>query len=81
MEIEIEKSDDKKEKKYGKYEDYEIENAARTLMESEEIKKDSEKMKYVAQCLKHKGEAYEAALGKISNLDDLKKAAKKKSME
>jgi hypothetical protein len=69
-------SSEAKEKKYGKYDDWEIESAARTLIEAEEIKKDKEKMKYVGECLKAKGDAYSAA---ITSLDDLRKLANKKS--
>ena len=58
-------------KKYGKYEDYEIESAVRTIVEAEEIKADSEKMKYVAPLLKTKS----AAMAKtITSLKDLKAA-------
>lgn len=67
---------EKKEKKYGKYDDWEIESAARTIIEAEEIKKDTEKMKYVGECLKSKGEAYSRA---VSSLDDLRKLANKKA--
>lgn len=72
IEIESESSENEKEKKYGDFDDWEIESAARTILEAEEIKKDKEKMKYVGQCLKAKGEAYSAA---ITSLDDLKKLA------
>ena len=72
MKVEIETEKEEKEKKYGDFDDWEIESAARTLMEAEEIKRDKEKMKYVGQCLKAKGEAYSAA---INSLDDLKKLA------
>jgi hypothetical protein len=75
VEVEVEKGEEK-EKKYGEYDDWEIESAARTLIEAEEIKKDKDKMKYVGECLKAKGEAYSAA---ITSLDDLKKLAYKKS--
>lgn len=67
---------EEKEKKYGKYDDWEIESAARTIIEAEEIKRDKEKMKAVGQCLKEKGEAYSSA---ITSLDDLRKLANKKS--
>ncbi len=66
---------EEKEKKYGKFDDWEIESAARTLLEAEEIKKDAEKMKYVGECLKKKGEAYSSA---ITSLDDLRAVARKK---
>jgi len=77
VEVEVEGGKgEEKEKKYGKYDDWEIESAARTIIDAEEIKKDKEKMKYVGECLKSKGEAYSSA---ISSLDDLKKLAYKKS--
>ena len=63
---------------YGKYEKYEIESAARTILEAEEIKADKEKMKYVSMCLKKKSEGMSKA---ISSLSELKAVAKKKSME
>ena len=64
----------KEEKKeYGKYDKWEIENAARTLVEAEEIKADKEKMKYVAMCMKKKVVAEKKA---IESIDDLRKLAK-----
>lgn len=76
VEIEV-KSDkeDSEEKEYGKYDKWEIQSAARTLMEAEEIKADSEKMKYVAQCMK---EQADNMANVINSIDDLKKLAKKK---
>lgn len=60
----------KEEKKeYGKFEKWEIESAARTLVEAEEIKADPEKMKYVKMCMKKK---YGAAKKAIESIDDLK---------
>lgn len=64
------------EKEYGDYDKWEIESAARCIIEAEEIKRDKDKMKYVAQCLKEKGDAYSSA---ITSLDDLRKLANKKS--
>lgn len=66
---------EEKEKKYGKYDEWEIESAARTLVEAEEIKADAEKMKYVKMCMEKK---YGAAKKVIASLDDLKKVAKEK---
>lgn len=60
-----------RKKKYGKYEDYEIESAVRTICEAEEIKADSEKMKYVGPLLKDKVAAMQKT---ISSLSDLKQA-------
>lgn len=76
MEVKVEVEPKEKEKKYGDYDDWEIESAARTIIEAEEIKKDAEKMKYVGECLKKKGEAYASA---VSSLDDLRKLANKKT--
>jgi len=77
IEIEVEKEDgEEKTKKYGKYDDYEIENAARTLMEADEIKADKEKMKYVVECMKKKTDSMS---GIITSFADLKKIAYKKT--
>ena len=56
------------EKKSKKYEDYEIEGWADTLMRAEEIKADPEKMKMLQPHLKKKVKAYK----KITSLADLK---------
>lgn len=63
-------SAEKKKKKYGKFEDYEIESAARTIQEAEEIKSDPEKMKYVAKCLKEKASAAKKAVTSIQDIRD-----------
>lgn len=64
----------KSKKKYGKYEDYEIESAARTLEEAEEIKADEEKLKYVQKCMKEKLSAKKKAYKSISDMrEDYKK--------
>ncbi len=70
MEIKIEQSE-MKEKTYGKYEDYEIESAARTLEEAEMIKADAEKMKYVKMCMDKKMKSMKKA---ITSLDDVRLA-------
>lgn len=72
MKVEIEMEGEESEGKYGKFKDYEIECAARTLMEAEEIKMDAEKMKYVQPLLEKKAKV-------ISSLADLKRVAKEKS--
>jgi len=65
---------DEKPKKYGKYDEYEIENAMRTLMDAEKIKADKEKMKYVKQCMaEHKGHIETS----IKSVDDIKAAREK----
>lgn len=64
----------KEEKKeYGKYDKWEIESAARCLVEAEEIKADKEKMKYVAQCLEKQ---HGAAKKAVESIEDLRKLAK-----
>lgn len=69
----------KEEKKeYGKYDKWEIESAARTLVEAEEIKADKEKMKYVAQCMAKKHTAEKKAIASIS---DLKEARQKMAQD
>lgn len=73
MEVSSPVQEDKK-KMYGKYDEYEIKDAVRTLMEAEEIKADSEKMKYVKQCIEKKKKA-------INSIADIKAAYKEKSME
>ncbi len=61
----------KEEKKmYGKYHEYEIKDAARTIIEAEEIKKDEEKMKYVEKCLKKKASAAKKAVKSIADMRD-----------
>jgi hypothetical protein len=68
MEMIIEKKEE--ESKYGKYSEGEIECAVNTLVEAEEIKKDSEMMKYVAECMQEKADAFK---GVISSLDEIDK--------
>ncbi len=64
----------KEEKKeYGKFDKWEIESAARTLVEAEEIKADKEKMKYVKMCM---GKKHMAEKKVIESLDDLRALAK-----
>lgn len=71
MKVEIETSEDSESKKYGKYEKWEIESAANTLKEAEEIKADAEKMKYVKMCMQEKMKSMKKA---ISSLDDIRLA-------
>jgi hypothetical protein len=66
-------SKEEEKKEYGKYDKWEIESAARTLVEAEEIKADAEKMKYVKMCMMKKNKAEKKA---IESIDDLRKAAK-----
>lgn len=67
----VESKEQKKE--YGKYDKWEIESAARTLVEAEEIKADKEKMKYVAMCMKKKHAAEKKAISSIADLRELSK--------
>lgn len=72
VEVEMEDSKDKKKSKYGKFDEWKVEDAARTLMEAEKIKSDKELMKYVSQCMREKADHMDKA---ITSLDDLKKVA------
>ena len=63
----VESKEEKKE--YGKFDKWEIESAARTLVEAEEIKADKEKMKYVKMCM---GKKHMAEKKVIESIDDLK---------
>jgi hypothetical protein len=79
VEVEVEGGAEiKKDKEYGKYDKWEIESAMRTLIEAETIKKDSEKMKYVAECMREQADQMSEVVNSIS---DLKKLAKKKIEE
>lgn len=55
-------------KMYGKFDEYEIKNAARTLEEAEEIKANSEMMKHVEKCLKEKVASTKKAYKSISDM-------------
>lgn len=58
----------KKEKKeFGKYDRWEIESAASTLIEAEQIKLDKDKMKYVLPIL----EKQKKALDKVSSAAEI----------
>lgn len=77
MKVEIEASipSEEKEKKYGKYEEWEIKCAVEDIIRSEAVKKDAEKMKYVLPLLKEKMEGVSKA---ITSLEQLKAVAKEK---
>lgn len=62
-----------KKKEYGKYDKWEIESAARTLVEAEEIKADKEKMKYVKMCMEKQYGASKRAIESIADLRALSK--------
>jgi hypothetical protein len=67
----VEKKEEKKE--YGKYDKWEIESAARTLVEAEEIKADKEKMKHVKMCMEKQYGASKRAIESIADLRALSK--------
>lgn len=75
MEIKVhgEPVEEKKDKKYGKYDEYEIKDCARTIMKAEEIKADKEKMKYVKKCIEEKAYAAKKA---IKSIADIRNASK-----
>lgn len=58
-------------KKYGKFENYEIEHLADKMIAIEKCKEDKEKMGYVLEALKEK---QDSAKKVISSIEDLKKA-------
>lgn len=74
MKVEIEASEEK-EKKYGKFDEWEIKCAVDTLINAEEIKNDAAKMEYVKPLLKEKMEGMSKA---ITSLEQLKAVAKEK---
>lgn len=63
-------SSNMEKKKYGKYEEYEIKDCARTIQQAEEIKADKEKMKYVKMCLEEKAKAAKKAVKSIQDIRD-----------
>lgn len=65
---------DCKDDKYGqkgKYYDHDISHAARTLIEAEEIKADSEKMKYVSKCVMEDLASAKKAVSSIQDIRDI----------
>ena len=79
MATSVKSKEEKKE--YGKYDKWEIENAARTLVEAEEIKADKEKMKYVKMCMMKKHTAEKKAIESIDDLRALSKGEPDEEME
>ena len=80
VEISVGKDEEKKDNDYGQngeYYNYEIECAARTLIEAEEIKADEKKMQYVAKALDEKLDDTKKAVKSISQL---RKIANKRAM-
>tara|TARA_R110002012_G_scaffold303533_1_gene505349 strand:+ start:5842 stop:6078 length:237 start_codon:yes stop_codon:yes gene_type:complete len=74
----VAKNMEKKKSKYGKFDEWDIKDAARTITEAEEIKKDAEKMKHVEKCLKEKAEAAKKA---VKSVQDIRDAAKEMDEE
>lgn len=68
MKMEVSGDPVKEEKEYGDYDKYEIESAARTLKEAEEIKADKEKMKYVKMCMEKQVKAVNKAYKSIADM-------------
>lgn len=68
------KLETEEKKAYGPYEEWEIKCAVNTLLEAEEIKADTEKMKYVAPFLKKKIGALQKAVTSIQDLKDIRDA-------
>lgn len=68
---------EKEEKKYGKFDDWEIESAVRTIIEAEEIKQDAEKMKYVKPLLEEKLQKTQKAITSLQDLKDIAKSRTK----
>lgn len=58
----------KEKKKYGKFDEWEIRDAADTLIRAEQIKGDKEKMKYVQMCLDEKEKDTKKAITSIEGL-------------
>jgi len=77
MEIEIETEATEKEGSSKEYKDYEVKQACETLIEAEMIKKNAKLMALVKPHIESKM----SAMSKITSIDGLKKAAKKKMME
>jgi len=69
---------EKEKKKYGKYDNWEIKSIASDYIRVEECKKDSEKWKYVEQCLEEKKKEKKS---EIKSIDDLLKVGEAKRME
>lgn len=70
-------SEKDEEKKYGPYEEWEINCAVRTIIEAEEIKADEDKMKYVRPLLEKKAKGLTKAISSIADLKEISKARAK----
>lgn len=67
-------AEDKTEKKYGKYDEWEIKCDVDCLLKAEEIKADKEKMKYVGPMLMEKMDKTKKAINSLDKLKELIKA-------
>jgi hypothetical protein len=61
----------KEEKMYGKYDKWEIENCADTIIKAEEIKADAGKMKYIKPILEKKMAGVKKAIGSLAELKEV----------
>jgi hypothetical protein len=75
---EVEFETEGKQKKYGKFDEWEIKCAVDTLQQAEEIKADAEKMKHVGPLLQKKVTTLQKT---ITSLQDLRDLRNKKSSE
>lgn len=66
----------KKKSKYGKFDEWEIENLADKMIDIENCKKDKEKMKYVLKCLEEKEKGAEKAISSIAQIREAAKEVK-----
>lgn len=70
---------EEKKSKYGKFDEYDIANAADTLQRAEEIKGDTEKMTHVKTHMAEKHKAMTKVAQEIGSLDELKAKIKKRT--
>lgn len=67
----------KKDKKYGKFDEWEISSAVDALIRAEEIKCDKEKMKYVGPMLEKRFKETKKTITSIEGLRDKYKSMQK----
>lgn len=70
--------DKEEQKKYGKFDEWEIQSAVDCLLRAEEIRNDAEKMKYVEPLLNEKADSLQKAIGSLSELRARAKELKNK---
>lgn len=68
------------EKKYGKFDKWEIECAVDTLLRAEEIRADKEKMVYIAPMIKEKADKMMKAAKAVGSIEELKAVRQQKAM-